>query len=1257
MNFHEDKKLFRSTREPRNAYVMRNKLFPSSFSILETPAAFKDLKSGSPGVALKLPLFSSFFPCSSPILRPLTRLKKRFFSSNQAQFPPGRSLGIGRAVISRCALSSEKKTDILLDNFSSLHEILTKYGNICPEITRGLWRVSALLPGDFFEMLTRLESGAHSSSVVKFLWILFRWAPKQIGNFHHFSRSQERMISMLIQSQMLAEAESLILWSSDPNGIFSNPSEIFSLIIQGYAENFLFRNAISLYNRARNGGFKLSCSCYRALLNQLVDMENSELALKVYLDMTESEKGFCADDRFLNFIVESLGKIGRIVEALNILRQARTAGVKASPAAIDAVIQAFCSKKDFEDILNFIKEWEHVPSTFVGNKVVSSICKMFGSDYARFFIEELKSIGFNFDDVTFGVLIVQCCTVGKLRDAFIYLSESYSRGIKLNAHTYNALISAGFKGGMCNVATEIFHEMLDRDILLDPSTYKILLAGYCKYRKFDEIKKFFDGGVDSCFISLAPGEDPISKAFRVLGLDCVGVKVKRDNDVRFPKAEFFDCLGNGLYVETNNYEYDCVLEKILVAAMNPDLDSSLSNECKLGNLDRALMVKNEVIQWGLELFPDTCSQFLKLMCSSSSHVKEAISFLDEKPDLWDQLDSDILNLVVQSLSTNGLVVHAKSVLDRLLKRGLMIDNATHNALILGFYNERKFQGVKDYVELLGGISYSPCSKDIEILVSCLCKSGMVEKMLLVFDSMTARYHDLVPTFFSVILREFSSTKLSSMGNVFLEEVFRRTHDLDIEFLVNCIETTCRESYQFLLHFLVSSGRTEETLFLKQHVLSRRAGQANFVYSILLNEFCARRKLKEAAFHLQEMLANGMLPDDKNLNAIVQEFCRQNHTKTALEILGKMLRSHVHLSISGYRSLVRQLCACGLLNGALNLQKLIQGKNASSSLIFQNILIFSLFQTKNSLLVDALLENIQESHSLGDSATYNILVYGYHKCGLVSKSVDLFYDMIYLGMRPNIRSLRTIICHLCRRGELQKAIELSNAMVSHGWKHDSRIQNSLAMSLISRTHLPEAIFLLHRLEERDLISEHVCYDPLIKELCVQGEVKNAVHLLNLMLKKGSVPSQSSYISVIHVFCIHKSFDKALDFHEEMLQKGFEPSKDSSYTLTRGLIECGRIDESRNILGSMIRFGVVPAGSMYNDIIRWYYAENNMEKASEVLMEMQRVGHVPNFDTHWSLIRNLSSTTGKEDHRKGFLSSLLSDDRLSVQKRKGGAGSAV
>lgn len=1112
--------------------------------------------------------------------------------------------------------------------------------------------------------------------MVEFLRKLFGWAAAQSRDFRHLPRSYEMMISMLIRARKHRDAESLLL-SVEASGALSRANVMFSEIVEGYVEAGELESSVALYNRARDRRSVPSASCYRALLDLLIRMEKAGPALRVYMDMMEVGLGSSSEDRFLDFVVGSLSKEGRILEAVNVLRRARNSGVKASPVALTAIAEGYCKKKDFDDMLNFFEEWEHIPEARVCNKIVSSLCRYLGTEEAWFFVQRMEALGFKPDAITFGIHVGQSCREGKLRSAFIYLSECFARSIKPKVYSYNALISGFFKEGMHWCAKDIFEDMVEKGLTPDLSTFRVLLAGYCKYRKFDEVKRVHDEMINHGAVSLAPAEDALSKAFMILDLDRFGVKVKRDNDVRLPRAEFFDSLGNGLYLETDVEEYEMTLAGILDSALIPDFDSVLNTECQQGDVEAALRLKDEAVQWGQNVSFSTYSKLLKILCASPTHIKKAIDLLDEMPELSDQLDHEILNLLIRILIKNGMMVNTKLILDRLFKRELLVESDSYTSLIMGLCKERNIRGIRECLELAQRSMYRPGSEDIKTLVSCLCKWGMIKEMLELFDNILEKYPDLISAFCSAILKELCLTGFTSVGRILVEEVLQRGVVLDHTAYMNLIEgfikeqkfaealavvdeflekkiTTCANVYQLLIPSLFRLNRVGKAMSLKQSVLSRQSGAAVSVYSTLVNELCRIGKINEATLELQEMLVNKVFPDDNTLNALIRGYCRENNLGKALEILCIMLRKHVDLSIPGYRSLVRQMSVHGKGLGALRLTVLIQGESESQLLILYNILIFSLFQSKNSLLVESVLNDIQEKHLNPDINTYNFLVYGFYKCGNVSESVNTLNTMITKGLRPSNRSLKTVICCLCSHGELDKALEVSKVMECSGGKYGSMVQNALTRGLLSCGRLCEAELLLDRIEEKDLIPNNINYDFLIKQLCLQGSIPKAIDLLNIMLKKGNLPSEVSYSSVIHGLCLCKSFDQALDFHAEMQHNNLKPSVYSCDALIYGLCVHGRTDDARRFLRLMLQFGPIPTHSMYSYVIDRYYTENNLDKASELLNEMQQVGYSPNFETHWSLISNLSCYDSKEDDDgdgKGFLSHLLSGSEPPAKNHKG------
>ncbi|XP_010258297.1 PREDICTED: pentatricopeptide repeat-containing protein At5g15280 [Nelumbo nucifera] len=1170
---------------------------------------------------------------------------------------------IGSSVISRCSYLWEKKGETIVE--PSLKYLLLKLSDISPASIRRFWRVSILKPEDVLDIFLGFKfdcgESVYETEKVELLWELFQLAKNQGQDFEHLPRSYNIMVSMLIQVGSLSEAKSLLQTVEALPG----SHEFFSKISEGYASRGELESSILMYNEMRDRGIIPSLSCYQALLNLLVRMQKSQLAFRVYIDMIEAGFGLgTAEQATFELVVRLLCKDKKIQEARNLVKKVTTTGLYPSQCVVNAIANGYCGKKDFEDLLSFLSERKCVPDASICNKVVYSLCRNFGTKKAYIFMQDLELLGFRPDDITFGILIGWSCREGKLKDAFIYLSELSSRCLRPNIHSYNAIICGLFKEGMWKHASGILDEMLDKGIRPNLSTFKILLAGYCKDRLFNEAKVISREMVKQGLVQLTPSEDLLPKAFMLLGLNPLSVKIKRDNDERLSKAEFFDSLGNGLYLETNLEEYEKTVRGVLEDSMVHDYNQLILNECSNCNTEVALKLKDEMIQAGQELSLSVYSALVKSLFVSRFHFKAGVTLLEEMPERAGQLNQETLNCIIRAISKKGFTNKGGIILDGMIQRCQPIENDTFTALIMGFCKEKNLRKLNECWELAQENNWLPRFEDCKPLLGHLCLLGQfreaLELLKIILESSSHSISDICNTF----IQGFCISGFTNIGHILLEEVQEQGWILDQSAYNHLIRGFCKEKkftealelldtmlgnnmspsldvLVLVAHHPCRSFKLEKIMALKEIMLREQPAMYLSVYKALTNWLCDIGEVGEAAILFQEMLAKGVVPDAESCNVMVQGFCKISNLTKVRELLGMMIKKNFSLSILSYRNLVCLMCLKGRLFHALNIKSLMLREINSTSLVVYNILILHLFRSGYNSYVTTLLGEMQKKNLLLDKVTYNFLVHGYYKCKDVPKSVQTLETMIDKGLKPSNRSLTTVIRHYCTNGELNKALELSKVMQIRGWVHGSVIQNSIAEGLLSQGRLQEAEIFLDQLRNKGLIPNCTSYDVLIKRFCGHGRINKAVDLINIMLKKGNIPCFTSYDSVIQGLCNYKALGQALDFHSEMLNRNLEPGISSWDALVSGLCADGQTAKAEMLLDSMHQLGLIPTQNMYHIVINRYCLENHLQKASNVLHKMQRNGYVPDFDTHWFLISNLNNSNDKDgNERRGFLSRLLS-----------------
>ncbi|KAH7532664.1 hypothetical protein FEM48_Zijuj04G0046100 [Ziziphus jujuba var. spinosa] len=1197
--------------------------------------------------------------------------------TNQTHFDPTPSVccfsGISQSVISRCSHILEK--NIKGKNFAdaSIKDLLLEISDIVPEYTRRFRRVSVLKPDDVLELLLGFQfecsKVGYEARKVEPLWELFKWANGQGKSFKHLPQSCEVMASILVRVGLLREVE-LLLSTMESQEISLDGHEIFSDLIEGYAGAGELERAISIYDQIRKRGLVPSLSCLCVLLDHLVGKKKTLLAFQICLHMVENYIGASAMPKTtLDNVTRLLCAEAKIQEARNLVKKAMASGFKVSDFILNEVAYGYCEKRDFADILSFFAEIKCEPDISAGNRIIHSLCSFYGTERAELFVHELEHLGFIPDEITFGILINWSCREGKLKSSFIYLSEMFSRGLKPHICSYNALISGLFQKGMWEHARVVFDEMVERGTSPDIWTYKTLLAGYCKARQFDEVKMTVCKMENCGLIQNSSLEDKLSKAFLVLGLNPLGVRLKRDNHVGFSKTEFFDNLGNGLYLDTDLDEYERRITAILEDSVLPDYNALVMKDCDHGNLEGAVMLLDEMVHWGQELSLSVFSALLKGLCASRYHIKAIADVLERKLQLVDQLDQETLNLLVQAYGKKGLTYNGVRLFHGMFQRNLKIKNETYTAMITSLCKKGNLRDFHCCWDIAREDGWIPGLKDCTVLVQCLCKKEMVKEALQLLEIMLVTYPHLRPDVCHVFLGNLSAANFTIIAHILLEELKQRGCIIDnmayshilrgmckekkfsvaFEILDNMLAkhlAPCLDVCVLLIPQLCRAGRLDKVIALKE--IGFR--DESFLLSMddaLIKGFCLAGKVEDAATLFHEMLSRGLLPDAEIYDILVQGFSRGNNLRKVWEFLGVMIRRNFNLSISTYRKLACLMCMEGRVHHALSLKELILDQSKLHDITIYNVLVFCLFSTGNNFLVNNVLDDLQENNILPDEVTYNFLVYGFSQCKDVKNTMHYMSTMISKELTPSKRSLRAAIVNLCNTRELEKALELSREMELRGWVHDSIIQNAIVEGLLSDGRLQEAEAFLDRLVDKCLIPENINYDNLIKSFCQRGRLKKAVTLLDIMLKKGKLPNLTSYDSLIGSFCADNKLDKALDFHTEMLDRNLKPSTNTWGMLVHNLCQDGRTAEAERVLNSMIHIGETPSQEMYSSVINRYRSENNLRKASDLMQAMQQSGYEPDFETHWSLISNLSNSGEKDIHDsgRGFLQRLLSESGFS------------
>ncbi|CAH8271167.1 unnamed protein product [Arabidopsis lyrata] len=1154
---------------------------------------------------------------------------------------------------------------------SSLKDLLLDLSDVIPNIIRRFRRFPGLKPENVVELLLGFESelqrGRIGSTKVQALWEIFRWASGQYQGFKHLPQACEIMASMLIREGMVKEVE-LLLMEMERHGDTMVKEGIFCDLIGKYVDAFDSRKAVMLFDWMTRKGLVPLTSCYQILIDHLVRVHRTESAYRICLDWVETT----AESNHMN--IDSIGKViellcldQRVQEARVLARKLVALGCNLNSSIYSKITIGYSEKQDFDDLLSFIGEVKYEPDVFVGNRIVHSLCRRFGSERAYVYMEELEHLGFKPDEVTFGILIGWCCYEGDIKRAVLYLSEITSKGFKPDVCSYDAILSGLFRKGLWQHTHCILDEMKENGMLLSLSTCKIMVTGYCKARQFEEAKMIVNKMFGYGLIEASKVEDPLSEAFSLVGFDPLAVRLKRDNDSTFSKAEFFDDLGNGLYLHTDLDAYEQRVNMVLDRSVLPEFNSLIVRACKDGDLQTALRLLDEMTRWGQKLSRRSFAVLMRSLCASRAHLRVSVSLLEKWPKLANQLDGETLNFLVQEYCKKGFSRHSKLIFHRMVQMHHPIDNVTYTSLIRCFCKKETLNDLLNVWGVAQNDNWLPDLNDCGDLWECLVRKGLVAEAVQLFERVFISYPPSQSEACRILVEKLTVLGFSCIAHSVVKRLIGEGYIVEQEVYNHLIKGLCTEKKDSAAFAILDEMLDKKhipslgscLMLIPRLCRANKAGMAfilaeqsdsPYVHYALIKGLCLAGKVLDAENQLRRMLSNGLLPYNKIYNLMFQGYCKGNNWIKVEEVLGLMVRKNVICSVKSYREYVRKMCLELQFLSAISLKEfLLLGESNPSGVIIYNMLIFYMFRATNHLEVNKVLLEMQGRELLPDETTFNFLVHGYSSSGDYSSSLRYLSAMISKGMKPNNRSLRAVTSSLCDNGDVKKALDLWQVMESKGWILGSSVaQTKIVESLISKGEIPKAEDFLTRVTRNVMKAPN--YDNIIKKLSDRENLDIAVHLLNTMLKNQSIPDSSSYDSVISGLLRCNQLDKAMDFHTEMVELGLSPSISTWTGLVHKYCEACQVEESERLIKSMAGLGETPSQEMFKTVIDRFRVENNTVKASEMMEMMQKCGYEVDFETHWSLISNLSSCKEKKTTTvgEGFLSRLLSGNGFAWKR---------
>ncbi|KAG6520104.1 hypothetical protein ZIOFF_017136 [Zingiber officinale] len=314
----------------------------------------------------------------------------------------------------------------------------------------------------------------------------------------------------------------------------------------------------------------------------------------------------------------------------------------------------------------------------------------------------------------------------------------------------------------------------------------------------------------------------------------------------------------------------------------------------------------------------------------------------------------------------------------------------------------------------------------------------------------------------------------------------------------------------------------------------------------------------------------------------------------------------------------------------------------------NILILSLCRgSDGSARAVEFLDEMESEGFDPDVVTYNTLMDGYCRKGMLSDAFYLYRVMQPRGVEPDLISYTILTNGLCGEGDVFKARQLFDEMLHRGICPDTYSYNVLLNGYCNGGKLRKSRLLVQEMIARGLSPDNFTVGRIVETHVKSGRLLPCLNLI-VLLKK---------VKVTIPFDVHKCLIDApegrpsaarsllkqmqLDGHEpdtqissktleaeclmeEMIEGSIQPDSTICAALVGGWCEIGDLHRAEAVLVFFAEMFQIHESNSYNSVMKLCCMGGDSSKAFELQDRLLRLGFIPDGETCRSLVHGLSKS---------------------------------
>eukprot|EP01018_Ginkgo_biloba_P006260 Gb_32989 [translate_table: standard] len=465
-------------------------------------------------------------------------------------------------------------------------------------------------------------------------------------------------------------------------------------------------------------------------------------------------------------------------------------------------------------------------------------------------------------------------------------------------------------------------------------------------------------------------------------------------------------------------------------------------------------------------------------------------------------------------------------------------------------------------------------------------------------------------------------------------------------LQGCVNMKMPTNGKLVHAHLIKSG-VKATIFLDNHLVNMYAkcgslADARQVFDKMpvLNVFSWNNMMAAYVQYGRTDLARQLfdrMPDRDvvSWNTILAGYALHGQGEEALELFRRMQQECVKPDQFTFSSVV---------SASTNLTALKQGKQVHAHVIRVG---FEPHVTVSNALVTMYVKygSLEDARKVfhempqRDQVSWNAVIVGsaQHKRGM--EALELFQQMVRLGMKPDMFTLASVLSAYASLEDLQQGKQFHTHIIRTGFETNVIVGSALVDMYAKCGNVADAHQVFDSMPEQDAVLWNTIISGYAQNECCE----EALEFFCQMQREGLKPDECTFVCALSACAGLAALYQGKQIHALIVRTEFVSYVSVSNSLVTMYAKCGRIEDARYMFDKMPKYDSVSCNAM----IAGYAQHGCGKEALQVFEQMLQAGIKPS-DVTFIAVLSACSHAGLVDEGKRYFDSMSQDHLITPSK---------